>query len=240
MIDDLAAALDQHQVTNDEGQVDETSEGTLAEDSATTEEKTSEGESEQVGTTADTQTEETQTSESESENAIAEDDSGRKWIPKDRFEKVYGRMKQSERELEAMRALRGNPQVTADSQAKAPRTVKVDPVLLELETERIFEKFPQFDPNSSDYSESLDQTAADIFKANAGNITRLQAAREALSRASKMTAGVREVRLSNSSIKSQYADGGIATRTSTKAPAFDADTASLEETEKYLRANGGW
>lgn len=239
MIDDLAAAFDGHQVTDEDGSI--LDEGTSLEESAPSQEQTAEEETAEVETTAEPEPEAPQAEEEDPES-VAEDDSGRRYIPEKRFSKVYGELKQTQRELEALKSLRSNPQMANATQSKTQKADKVD-IAASIETELLLDKYPQFDPNSADYSLELDQTAFDIWRANKDSgMTRLQAAREAVSRASKLTEGIRTTRVSNLAQKSQLADSGIASRAVSSKPSQSVDVNKMSETEmeEYLRSTGNW
>lgn len=240
MIDDLAAAFDNHQVTDDNGAI--LDEGTSLEESAPSQEQTAEEDTAQVETTAESESEAPQVSEDDLENVVAEDESGRKYIPEKRWNKLYAQKKELERKLEAQEALRLNPQMAQATQKNAPKTYKVDPTVAQLETEMLLEKFPEFDPNSPEYSEVLDQTAYDIWRANEGQISRMEAARQARKRAAALTQGLNTIKVSNMQFKSQTADGGMASRPASTRPneKVDIDKMSASEMESYLKRTGNW
>src|SRR4030065_1847334 len=97
-IDDLAAALDGHQVTDEEGQAVETD---TTKEISTPEEQTTE----EKTATAEKPAESSKPApaeEEETESELAVDDSGKRYIPKSRFDQVYGEKKAAERKNEAL------------------------------------------------------------------------------------------------------------------------------------------
>lgn len=97
----LAAALNGHSITDQEGQI--------AEDTAEENTAALESNAEEETATAEKATEDKSTSTQEidesDETNLAVDDSGKRYIPEKRFKKTYAELKQKERENEALKAL---------------------------------------------------------------------------------------------------------------------------------------
>lgn len=239
----LAAALQGHNVTNEDGNI--TEEETSVEESATLDQKTSEDEPATVEKSAETEAEEpkasddeTENEESEDESELAEDESGKRYVPESRFKQVYGQMKQYERELqsqtsEAPKSSGDTPQRTSVATLKADKSD-----LLELELLR--QTLPQFDPDSKSYSKTLDEMGYEIYNSNPG-ITRLEAARRAVARAKQLSkAEAREISEARA-VKSRQSDQGITNRVvSRKAATPNPDEMTLEQKEAWLKENGLW
>lgn len=243
-IDDLAAALNNHQVTDENGEI--TDEGTFVSESAADEASTAETyEDESTGVEKPTESieEDTQFSEEDEGTEHVEDESGKRYIPANRFNKVYGELKARERELESLkRPQQQAPQAT--STGETPLGTGLNPVAA-LEVEMLMEKYPQFDRNSSEYSRTLDEMGAEIFNNNVVDgkptITRLEAARRAITRARELTQTTVAKKAEVKALKRATADTGLASRASRGSDApINIDDMSLEEKEAYLKRTGNW
>lgn len=219
-IDDLAAALNGRQVTDDEGQI--------SSDSAT--EQVDSLESESVPT--ETVQEEPKPLEQEPEEA--EDDNGNKYIPKKRFDKVWGEKKSLERELASFKQQVASQPINDVQEQPFDKTQA-------LEIELLYEKYPEFNPTHSKYSEELDLLAGKLVKANP-QLTALQAAREARELASKIASRVGAVKTESVTVKQSVSDNGMAGRTPkvSSDPVIDPKTASADELERFLKQTGNW
>jgi cobalamin biosynthesis protein CobT len=245
-LDELAAALNEHQVTDEEGQLEEE---TSTETTATQEENTVD-ESETAEKSAEALEEDTQSSEEESESEEsqhAEDETGKRYVPEDRFKKVYAQLKEAERKLQTSKPKTqsvdtesiGNQQPVGYQPSKAD--------LLELKME-----LPQFDPKfdedgtptNPDYSPELDRLGAHILKANPG-MTPLQAGREAVKMAKEIAGKQAKVKIDAQTEKSIRSDTGITSRVQSKG-SIESDAEKVLESnddqamEAYLKKIGQW
>lgn len=249
---EMAAALNNHQITDSEGQI---AEETAIEDTASQEINTDD-EFAQADKPAEVEETSSQTPEATDETdyvGLAEDESGKRYVPESRFKEVYGKSKATERELQALKEqlAKGdalmrqseNPKTSKKTQQdnSAAQPSKAD--LLELKM-----TLPQFDPKldengvptNPDYVEELDQLGYDLWKANPA-LTPLEAARQALkyakSLSKKQSEAVAEARL----VKSIQSDQGITSRVGQRTPQqVDIDSMSDTEMEAYLKSTGQW
>lgn len=230
---DLADALGgmNHTITDDNGQ--------LAEETATenipSEEQTPVTETEiEVETPREQPEQET----AETEPEVAEDEDGKKYVPKGRFDKVYAKWKEAER---------AKAQFVQQPMA-SPQMGNPDRSTL-LETELLHQTLPQFNPNSPDYSEILDEMGAEIYNASCRfdpatnsvvpTITKLEAARRALDRAKKLRGSQDKIKEEVRIVKSQQSDSGF-TSASKKVSEKKPEDMTLEEKEAYLKKIGAW
>jgi len=241
-IADKLAAFNDRQMTDDNGNLLPEEEETSEESSANSEEKTSEDDT-ATGENSEEESEEySQYSDDDSENADAEhaeDDSGKRYVPEKRFKDVYGKMKTYEREIEDLRKSSSgdNARERVFNPSHTENVDKAD----RLEVELLMDKYPQFNPeNTESYSKVLDVTGAEILAANPG-MTRLEAAREAVSRGKELSQATRNVKGQAKAIKVSQSDRGVSTSTLRRAEkAVNPDEMSLEEKEQYLRDNNLW
>lgn len=237
MAQQLAAALDGYSVTDDEGNVSETDTDQL--DSAPVE-QTTDDESATGENPPETESQYANADDEVDGEQLAEDDSGKKYVPLDRFNQVYGKFKQTERELqeqrEALEKGKALLEQTSTGKPKKQPEVKVDKAdLLELKM-----TLPQFNPDSDKYDQNLDQLGFDILRANPG-ITPLEAGKAALERAKKITEKYAGVVNEARTVKAQQSDTGITSRrVSTGKQTVNPDNMSLEDMESYLRESGNW
>jgi len=250
-LDELAAALDKREITDDEGQIKE--EDTSVEESAT-QEKNTEEESATAEKPAESIAKETESESLEDEIPLAEDESGKRYVPEKRFKEVYGEKKQLERDLQAKDELIQTLMSQGLSQTEAKKQSEVKPTESEtyipskadlLELRMTLPQFdPKFDeegkPTNSDYSQELDKLGYQLLKANPG-ITPLEAGRKALKIARDISK--QEISLANKAreAKSSASDQGITSRVVSRQPEkFDFDNATDQEIEEHLRSTGQW
>lgn len=236
-IEDLAEALNGREVTDENGEIAEET----ATEVATPEEQTPVEE-----TATPEKAIEPEETHSDDSQELAEDDSGKRYVPEDRFKKVYGKAKALEREIAQLKkqqapakaASQIDPELAAIA---APKVDKAD--LIELKM-----TLPQFDPRpdedgnptNPDYSPELDQLGFEILKANPG-ITPLRAAQKALKIAKNIAKQEIGIRQEARAEKSFQSDQGITTRVvSRSASKPDIDNMSDKELEAYLRSTGQW
>lgn len=236
MAQQLAAALDGHDVTNNDGDVVESD--TTSEDSAPAE-QTTEGDSAEVESTATNDSPAPKAEESEVESDLAQDESGKRYVPQERFDKIYGKAKATERELATLRQQLQSSNVLQNATSKPVKGQPVHNVdkadVLELKM-----TLPQFNPGSTDYSEDLDTLGFQILRANPG-ITPLQAGYQALDMAKKLAGKAQGVRDEARAVKSLQSDQGITSRVvSRQATKADPDKMSSRELESYMKQNGMW
>lgn len=241
-LDELAAVLGGHEVTDEDGKIEET---TSEESTATSEEK----QPEYTDTNTSEKTEEssepeTHSEEEETEPNSVEDEKGRRYIPEKRFSKVYGKLKEYERKLKDLegQSLLNNQQVIKPSISP----VNVDKTDL-IEIELLKGKLPQFDSDSDQYSPELDELGFKMYEASKDTsgkptITRMEAARQALAYAKKFAGDVAKVQAEARAIKTVQSDQGITNRVINRGASNDApgDDASPEALEAWLKANGAW
>lgn len=238
---ELAALLNGHQVTDEEGgeQVEtETTEDNTASlkaqttlDDSTTAEKPQEDS--KPAPKADEEDSET----------LAEDEKGNRYIPAKRFDKVYGEKKTAERKVEELekqiQALMNTGLTRSEAKTEAAKPQQVDRTQA-LEVELLKGKLPQFDPESSQYDPDLDQLGAEIYKANPG-ITMIDAARKAVKYQEKLVKEMAKITAEARLVKTVQSDQGITSRNvssgQTQANLNDMSDAQME---KYLRDNGMW
>lgn len=228
-IDQLAAELNDHEITDENGQINEEVE--------TTTEEISNPESEQ----SEESNKEVEQETVETDHQAVEDESGKRYVPEDRFKKIYAERKALEREIESLRKSNNNvPQPTS-----LPKGVKVPDKadILELKM-----ALPQFDPRpdeygsptNPDYSPELDKLAGDIYKGNPG-ITPLKAAQQAVSIARELSKSSAVAKSEARIVKSLQSDRGITGSNSVnRQPEVDTNKMSDRELEAYLKKTGQW
>lgn len=162
---------------------------------------------------------------------IAEDEHGKKYIPEKRFKDVYAKLKEAERRLAERQSVPDELPVPPLKPAD-----KTDAI----ESELLRTKYTQFDPESDQYDQVLDQMAGQIYRANPG-ITKTEAARKAIALQKQIAEKVTEVRQEARLVKAVQADSGITSRTKTSgSESLDPESMTLEQKEAYLKANGLW
>ena len=230
--DELAAAMNR-QVTDEQGEI--VGEETPQETSATQEQTTVE-EDATAEKSAETEVSipiETKETENEPEMVeTASDETGKRYVPESRFKEVYAKWKQAERKAKA--------QGVAPPPMPVREPIKIDRADA-LETEFLKSTLPQFNPESEQYDRDLDEMGYEIYEASKGSLTRLEAARRALSRAKKITSKLADVKLEARSVKAQQSDQGITNRVLNRDETkVDPEKMSLEEKEEWLKAQGMW
>lgn len=229
---DLAAAFSNHQITDDEGQ--------LAEVTADQDTATDETNSFEETATAEKPAEEesvSQDEETSDENELAVDEKGKRYIPEKRLKKETAKRREAERQAEELR--QQLQQQTPVRQEAVTFTQPSSPAA-DVETEVLFSKYPQFDPESGEYSKGLDRLGSEIYRANPG-ISRLRAARLAIERAKELTQDSAKIVAEARAVKSQQSDQGITSRVVSRgATQVNPDSMSLSEKEEWLKANGMW
>lgn len=231
-IDELAASLNDHQVTDDEGKIE--AEETAQEESAPQEQTPAE---ETATEEANPPKEEAESEDNDQPDLVetAADETGKRYVPEARFKEVYAKWKEAERKKE-------KPFEPPQRPTSAKPADKTDA----LETELLRSTLPQFNPESKDYSKEIDEMGYVFYEASRdakGNhtITRLEAARQALSKAKKITSQVAEVKTEARTVKAQQSDQGITNRVLNRDSAkVDPDKMSLEEKEEWLKSQGLW
>lgn len=237
MAEQLAAALEGHEVTNEDGDIVE---GETTNEESAPVDKTPEDDSATAESAEETEDEEAKTSDEESETDLAQDESGKRYVPEKRFKEIYGKAKATERELAALRSqmASGNSvlqQTSGKSKSKesAPKVDKAD--VLELKM-----TLPQFNPGNADYSEDLDTLGFQILRANPG-MTPLQAGYQALEMAKKLAGKEAGIKSEARTVKAQQSDQGITNRVvSRKATKPNVGNMSAKEMETYMKQNGMW
>lgn len=229
--DDLAAALNGRQITDDNGEVSE--EETFEEESATSEQETQLDESDEVESPDEEEAVPTQDTEQSESKEYAEDETGKKYIPLERFNEVYGKMKAIEREKENLMKLKD------PIQKPSGKPVKVDKAEA-LETELLFQRYPEFDPYSEKYSPILDSLGSKEFQADP-SITKLEAARRAITTARNISRSLEGERGKAVAVKREQAEGSITSSGITRTgQAIDPSKMSLDDMEAYLKQAGNW
>lgn len=227
----MAAELNDHQVTNEDGNI-AGEDATPQEEPAASEPKTTED--------TDAPAREPEASQPEDELVeVASDESGKRYVPEDRFKKVYGKLKQTERELAQQRTA---PQPASLRQDSKPETREPQPTdrTAALEVEILNSTLPQFDPTSDQYDEDLDALGAAFYRGNPG-ITKIAAARMALAHTRKLAMKNAEVKAGARTVKALQSDQGITSRvTSRDSAQVDPASMTLEEKEQWLKENGQW
>jgi hypothetical protein len=234
MIDQLAAELNGHSVTDENGDVTESE--TVAQEAAPVE-QTTENESTEAEKPAKLEDPAPQAEESDEENPV-EDESGKRYVPEKRFKEIYAKAKEAERRLAEIERQQAQGQAllnTPKGKKVAQTDIPVDKAdILELKMTH-----PQFNPNSDQYDPDLDDLGFKIWKGAGGSLTIIEAAKEAMrlqnNIAKKVTGVKQEARL----IKSQQSDQGM-TRVINKPPTIDINNMTDQQLEEHLRKTGQW
>lgn len=245
--DQMVAALNGHEVTNDEGQVEETTSigDTTAEEQIPVEETAP------AEKPAEPTESEPKADDDDSENTLAEDETGKRYVPEGRFKKVYGKAKELERKLASYEALLQSMPQPAVSETKTKPKTNETPIssptkadVLELRM-----TLPQFDPKPDEYgnptnpgySQTLDALGYKIWKSNP-DMSLVEAGREALRYAKELSKAQMESQNEARRVKSLNSDQGITSRVLNRGEQSSAPStnASLEELEAYMKASGEW
>lgn len=239
-LDQLAAALDNHQVTDDQGGIreeltsqDESAilEQTPVEDGATAEKSADQG----------NPPKEDQQSENEPEMVeTASDETGKRYVPESRFKEVYAKWKEAERNA------KGRGETPPPEPVRIPQPLKAADKADALEIEILRTTLPQFNPESQDYSRDIDELGFSLYegsKDSKGNytMTRIDAGRKALQMAKKITSKVADTKLEARTVKAEQSDQGITNRVLNRGEQkLDPNKMSLDEKEAWLKATGNW
>lgn len=234
--DQMAAALNGHQITDDEGQISE--ETTSVDSTADQEENTVE---ETAIPEKGAEPEESTPVEDEgTENELAADETGKRYVPESRFKEIYAEKKKLERELEQSKKAQPKavlPNVQSEDSLPLQPTDRTEA----LEVELLKTTLPQFNPESVEYDKTLDEMGAEIYRANPG-MTRLAAAKKALKRANELTKTSAAIKAEARQVKTIQADQGITGRVKStgETKSVDPNSMTLDEKEEWLKANGQW
>lgn len=185
--------------------------------------------------------------EDDSETELAEDESGKKYIPKSRFDKVYGKQKQLEREIEQLRSQQATKPSTQDLANLFPQVPEYQPQPQDLSTNAVLEqeilldKYPQFNPESPEYNQALDRLGGEIARTMPAGTSRIAIAKRTLEVAKELTAKQAEVVAQSRQVKLAQADQGVTSRVNQRvAVQPDFNSMSLEDKEQYLKEIGEW
>lgn len=239
MIAQLAAELDGHTVTDEQGNMTESE--TVNVEAAPVE-STTEDEPTQVETPAEPPKPAPQ-AEDDDEEIPVEDESGKRYVPEKRFKDVYAKSKAMERELAAYRQQMEQGQALLNT----PKGKKVEATNIPVDKADVLElkmTYPQFNPNSDQYDPDLDDEGYTIWKANGGQLSIIQAAKQAMDKHQrlqqkimKQVTGVKqEARL----VKSVQSDQGITHRVISRNQEVDIDKMDDKQLEAHLKATGQW
>jgi hypothetical protein len=241
MMDQLAATLDNRELTDESGEIPEEGE-TFEDDTAASETTTPEEDSDTGENPEDDFDSDTQSDDDDSESNLAEDESGKRYVPEKRFKGVYSKMKEYERALKEREELAAQGEQLlqqsqkSKSRPKGSAEVKVDKAdILELKM-----TLPQFNPANEEYDPTLDTMGLQILKANPG-ITPLEAGKAAIEMAKKISSSRVQAKTEARNAKAQQSDQGITTRVkSRQATQPNVDQMSDLEIEDMLRQSGQW
>lgn len=237
---EMSALMNGHAITGEDGSEEEGGEEPSFENTDAQEMKTSENETSTAEKPAESET--TPSQEADSEDAdLGVDDSGKRYVPEKRFKDVYGKAKQAERELAALKAQLEQGNRLLES-TKAPGKTLPEPErvidkadILELKLTK-----PAFNPQSTEYSRELDELAFKIYKAEDG-ISIMEAAEKAEEYARALSSRIAQGRSEARLVKSIQSDQGLARANAQRGPqAPDVDAMSDEEMERYLRETNSW
>lgn len=255
----MAAALNGHQITDDqgsaEGEMETPVENTAAQDQQPPVEETA-----RVEQPAKSAPEAPKAPEVEDEIDLVEtaaDETGNKYVPEKRFKEVYAKQKAYERELKAAQAqlatqqavplpaapIAATPKSGKASQSPESPVSKAD--ILELRM-----TLPQFDPRydengvatNPEYNRDLDVMAFQVFEANKSKgMSVLDAAKQAIRFAKSISSKELETRTEARTVKALQSDQGITTRVVSRgATSVDPDKMNESELMEYMKANGMW
>ena len=231
-MDQLMQAFGDHEITNEEGRPAETE--TAAEASPV--EQTTVDETTTVETPHESAPEAPEAHDDDSETPV-EDETGKRYVPENRFKEVYGKAKQLERELQAYRS-QASANNTAVKQKKGEPLN--DQKTAQLENELLFATLPQFNPDHPDHDDDLDALAVRVYNSTPG-ITKIQAAREAMQIAGKLAKKVTQVKQEARQVKTLQSDHGITSRVvSRDSTKLNPNELSLDQMEEYLKQQGEW
>lgn len=240
----LAAELNGHNVTDEQGDVTESE--TVGQESAPAEQTTVDESTNQAEKPAESDKPAPQAEETDEETPV-EDETGKRYVPEKRFKDIYAKAKAAERELAELKKQQEIGQeilnTTSKKGGKIPDTsIPVDKAdLLEVKM-----AYPQLNPKNLElYDQDLDEDAGIIWRAAHGNLSPMQAAEQAIEKRAKLEkriasqiSGVKtEARL----IKTQQSDRGITSKVISRSGTQpNPDQMSDKELEAFLKANGQW
>ena len=227
----LAAMFDKHEVTDPQGQVTEDATST---EIPASQETTEIEEPTKAEKPAESDVKVSQPLIDEDETQPVEDEEGRKYVPEKRFKEVYAKQKDAERKLKAY-----EEQLRATMAPQAPTPQPNLDRTAALETEMLFNNYPQFNPSDPNYDEDLDRVAASIYMSGSAT-TKTEAARKALELAQKLQSKTTSMKEETKTFKKSVSEGNIAKSGQRAEPGLDPDTAKVEDIEKYLRSSGNW
>ncbi len=227
----LMQAFNDHQITDEEGNLSKEETETSVADSSPQDE-TTETETPEVEDNTDQASEaDDQTPEPE----VGVDDTGKRYVPQKRFDKVYGEKKALERENQALKQ-----KVQVNAPMHPPASPQTPQSQGSLENDLLFATLPQFDPDSDDYDPDLDDMAATIYKANPG-ITKIQAAKQAIKKVKSLASKEIAVKSEARKVKALQADQGITSRNVSRgSQVVDPEKMTLAEKEAWLKQTGNW
>ena len=238
----LAEALDNHQMTDEEGQIIE--EQTSGEQAATLkqapEAETATAEKSEVEEVSPKETESTEKTETEEPELVetAADETGKRYVPETRFKKVWAKWKEAEAKLKKQPSMRP---------AEFPVTIPASGDKQDaLEVELLRSTLSQFNPEHPDYDQDIDQLGFSLLEGSKNTkgqytITRMEAGRRALAMAKKITSKLASVKAEAQTVKAQQSDQGITSRVVKRgAEEVNPDKMTLEEKEAWLKEHGNW
>ena len=232
-INELAAMLNEHEITDEKGQLTEGENS--VEDSASQEENEIEATTEAEKPT-DSELKEPKPEDEDDETQPVVDEEGKKYVPEKRFKEVYAKGKQAERKAKELeKRLKSVTSVPPVAGAPYRTPDKADA----LEVELLFNQYPQFNPDSPDYMEELDRMAAGIYQGG-GVTTKLDAAKQALQLAGKLQNQVSSIKAEAKTIKRAASESIVSKGGQRKEAAVDVDKMGADELEAHLRSTGQW
>lgn len=232
---------------NDEGRKITDDEGNLAEEESATEttaaqeQQSSVDEPATAEKPADAEKSPPQEARSDDENELAEDETGKRYVPESRLKRETRLRREAERALAAQKKQLEQGNQLLDSAKKPDKPLpeperSVDKAdLLELKLTK-----PQFNPQAPEYSQELDELAYRIWKAEEG-LSIMEAAEKAEGFAKAIAKQSAEAVAEARQVKALQADRGITGRGGQRnqgEPDFDA--MSDQEIERYLKETGQW
>lgn len=235
-LQDLAAALNGHQLTDEHGDI-VGEEETSNEESATHEENSTEDTTE-----AEKPIEESDESTQDFEESEEDQHVDEQTVPYERFAEVYGELKKTQREL-GQRQEQESLEEYPSFEEYIPSQQGLDKATA-LENELLYQTMPEFNPQSERYSKEMDSIAGSIYISYGGQITKLEAARRAKAQIGSLLNKQTSVRERAKTVKRAETEAPVVkTRSSTRrarTPEVNPDQMSVAEKEAWLRENGMW
>ena len=236
----VAEALNEHQVTDEDGLLNTADE--TASENSTAQETNTLDESASSEKSVETEANAPKAAEDETEPNFAEDEKGRKYVPEKRFKEVYAKQKELERQLLAEKARQSSGVGQQNVLPQQPYPTQGVDRTTALELDLLKTTLPQFNPDAGDeYDPELDKLGAQIYNANPG-ITMLEAGRRAIATAKALTRKQAQVVAEARTVKAQQSDQGITSRVRSNGQAETPDPKkmTLEQMEDFLKSNGQW